>query len=308
MKFIPIIVILLLLFIPSCSSDSDNFVIKKKQQFNICKYESASIPIFFSQLITNHTSDFMIVETNDYYRFCVFYELVPKDSTNLNHYFTIKILHELFTCYTPSNGSRGDVLNIPYFWHHVTPNPRNKIYFTEKHKLLKEIDPPKEFSSCQSYADIDRTPALFLNDLFEENPKYYSTECDTFSTFGWCSEREMAFVCLLDLLNFKGKTVARNGHAWSEFIVPFITTNNTTIHLNIKIDNTFNSVEHRIIKEDEFAKWDKQLGNTIECKWYNEIAHSKKEQQKVCKFLVSQKAINRIENNTVKFLSSQMKK
>lgn len=301
MRTIYSITLFSVLLLASCNSKqkkeaSSNSYIPTEVEYT---YESKSIPEFFLQLITNHTSDFMHKESDDYFRFCLFYKLAPKDSSNRNHYFTLKILHELFTCGASTNGSRGDILNIPYFWHHVVPNPRHKIHFTKNHKLLKEVYPPKEFSSCASYADIDRTPALFLCDLFEENPKYFTPECDTFSTFGWCSEREMAFVCLLDLLHFKGKTVARGGHAWSEFIVPFNTIDQKTIHLNIKIDNTFNTVEHQIIKEDEFSEWEKYLGNTLECKWYNEMAHSKVEQQKISRFKTSQKAMNRIEQEIV---------
>jgi len=304
MKFTPILLFFLLVIFGSCISDSETKMAKMKiiKPISIYKYEPVSIPVFISQLISNHTPDFAKIDSINYLKFCTFYQFKLKDSTNLNHYYTLKILHELFTCKSPINCSKGEILNIPYFWHHITPNPRYLIYSTGNGKLLKELKPPKEFLSCASYADIDRTPALFLCDLFEANPKYYTADCDTFSTFGWCSEREMAFIYLLDLLHFKGKTVARGGHAWSELIVPFNTTDNKTIHLNIKIDNTFDTVEPRFIKEDEFAEWEKYLGNTLECMWYNEMAHSKAEQQKVSTFLVSPKASSRMEESVVQYI------
>jgi hypothetical protein len=266
------------------------------------KYKPASIPVFLIKFVSNHIQEYKSIDSVNYLKFCTLYQIKPNDSVNVNYYFTLKILHDLFTCNSSTNGSKGDIINIPYFWHHVTPNPRYTIYFTQSRRLLKDVKPPKDFSNFDTYADIDRTPALFICDMFDSIQKYYIEQCDTFSTFGWCSEREMAFVCVLDLMKFKGKIVARGGHAWSEFIVPFTPIHTKTIYLCIKIDNTFNTIEHRIIRENEFVEWEKYFGNTLECNWYNEMAHSQSEKQKIVDFVVSTNSSDRIEKAMVQYL------
>ena len=78
---------------------------------------------------------------------------------------------------------------------------------------MKDTKSHNDFLKYRSYDDIDRTPYLFLSDIVDKDLKYYSESCDTFSTFGWCSEREMAFVALITLLDFEAKVVSEGNHS-----------------------------------------------------------------------------------------------
>ena len=203
------------------------------------KYNASTIPQFFLRLVQNHLVDFKRIENKVYQEHCQSNAIVNKDSTNIHHYFTLKILHDIFTSNSAVNCSKGEILNIPYQWHWVEQNPRHEIVFLENNTLLKDTNPPKNFSRYNSYADIDRTPYLYLSDLSLSTPKYYSKSCDTFSTFGWCSEREMAFVCLLELLGYSGKVVTEGNHSWSEFLVSMKINSNSAQQFLFTVDNTF---------------------------------------------------------------------
>ncbi len=223
-----IITISLLLFIlnscgQSSQSKSNNRIESEGKaiyKVETCVYDSLTIPFFFKNLVKNHIKDFVIIDSLAFKEFCLAKKIKNVDSSNVEKYYTIKILHELFTSQTASDCSKGEILNIPYQWHWVQPNPRHEIYFASSKTLLKDTKPPNEFSKYNSYADIDRTPYLFLSDLVYPEFKYYSNSCDTFSTFGWCSEREMAFIALTTLLEYEGKVVAEGNHSWSEFVIP----------------------------------------------------------------------------------------
>ena len=310
-EFIPIILALIVLV--SCneptnynsqnSPDTKGTVNNKVQ---IYFYDSQSIPSVVSKLITNHLKDFVLLDSAVYKSFCRNNELKTLDSINVKNYYSIKILHDLFTCKEATNGSKGEILNMPYFWHWVKPNPRYTIYLAKNKKLLKDIKPPTEFLKFNSYAEIDRTPYLFISDLFQPELKYYSESCGSFSTFGWCSEREMAFVCLLDLLGYKGKIVAEGIHSWSEFLVPMTSENNILINFSVKVDNTFNNVDWGRFKDNDIGKWKEYLGNLPQAKWYNQQAHLNKEKERIKNFRVSTQAMTRIEKSVVKYLEKKI--
>ena len=292
---------------PSPKTDN-NSKIQSKLKYHVVtyNYESASIPIIISKLYSNHIKDFMIIDSIEFFSFCSKYTINPKDTSNINKYFTIKILHDIFTCFSATNCSSGEIINIPYFWHVIKPNPRYEIQSTENGKLLKDIKPPKEFSKFKTFADIDRTPVIFLTDMFETKQKYYTSTCDTFSTFGWCSEREMAFGCITDLLNYKVKIVGKGNHCWTEFIISLNTIDNKTKSFNVKIDNTFNEFEWEESNNINIVKWDQYIGNIPDAKWYNREIHSQENKKRLNNFIVSQQAINRIEKNIIKYINKKI--
>ena len=194
-------------------------------------------------------------------------------------------------------------MDIPYFWHWVNPNPRSEIFLLENKQLLSTIKPSSEYDKYKSVAEIDRTPFLFLSDLFREKPKYGHPLCDTFSTFGWCSEREMAFVFLTDLMDFQGKVVAVGNHSWSELIVPLVSKTNDNQHFTVKIDNTFDKIEWQKIDVSKIKTWKTYFGDTSLSNWYNRKAHDNSEQQKMKKYAVSQKSFARIEDKICAYLN-----
>ncbi len=263
---------------------------------------------FFQTLINTHFDNFYKIDSSTYIDFCKTNNLNSSNFKNKKNYFAIKILHELFTSQNPINCSKGQILDIPYFWHWVNPNPRHKIYSTINNQLLVKTKPTKDFEKYNSFADIDRTPYLFLSDLLKDKPLYFTTTCDTFSTFGWCSEREMAFVALTKLLNIKGKVVAENNHSWSEFIIPMTKLDNTTLNFIASVDNTYNKVYWEVIKNKDVAKWSLYLGNSNLAKWYNQKANSPTELNKIKSISIGSKRQKDIDEKVRNYLSILLKR
>ncbi len=308
MKNTIIILIISIVSLNSCghseSKKESVSEISEKTEYIVEKYhyDSLTIPVFFKTLIKNHTKDFYLIDSLEFNQFCLENYLDINDSSNIEKYFMITILHEIFTSQTASNCSKGEILNILYQWHWVDPNPRYEIYFTSTKVLLKDTKPPNEFSRYSSYADIDRTPYLFLSDLVTSELKYYSASCDTFSTFGWCSEREMAFVALTTLFSYEGKVVAEGNHSWSELLISLKLTTGEIQNFRVNVDNTFNSIQWTKISQQEIPEWKKYFGNTNRSVWYNQNAKSIKELSKIENHLVPNKSMSRIENELVEFL------
>ena len=269
-------------------------------------YDSLTIHLFFNALINNHLNDFYTIDSAEFNQFCRTNNINNTDSSNIAAYFTIKILHELFTCQMAYDCSKGEILNIPYQWHWITPNPRYAIVFASNQTLLKDTPPPDEFSRYNSYADIDRTPYLFLSDLVSPELKYYSTSCDTFSTFGWCSEREMAFTALVNLLEFNGKVVAEGNHSWSELVIPMKLNTGNIQTFKVIVDNTFNGFNWSIITLNNIPNWEKDFGDSSLAGWYNRKANSTDELNKIRNHRVSSQAMSRIETKIVAYLEKKI--
>jgi hypothetical protein len=306
MKSLITLILTIIIFVSCGQSSSDSFSRPqnsfKNYEVKIHTYDSSPIPLFIAALLRNHISDYAALDSIAFQEFSRNNNLDPYDKENIKKFYSIRILHDLFTSQTASNCSKGEILNIPYQWHWVNPNPRHTIRLTENGKLLKDTKAPAEFAKYNSYADIDRTPYLFLSDLFSEKPKYYSASCDTFPTFGWCSEREMAFVCLLHLLNYSGKVVAEGNHSWSELLIPLKSADGKLKNFRVVVDNTFNGLNWEEIKDQDAETWKKYFGDSALAGWYNQKAHSSAEKQKINAFIVSEKVSNKIEIRLVEYL------
>ena len=284
---------------------SPNF---KEAPNHIDKHHNDSLPLpdFFKEIVTTNLKRFQSIEEKEYKHFCLVNDISYGDSSNNDKYFTLSILHQLFTCQDATNCSKGEILNIPYQWHWIQPNPRNEIYFKSNTVLLKDTKPPKEFSKYNSFAEIDRTPYLFLSDLVSPDNQYYSSSCDTFSSFGWCSEREMAFVALTKFFNIEGKVVAEFNHSWSEFLIPFKLNTGKIQYFTAKVDNTFNSIQWSHIGLSEISQWKKYFGNTEQRNWYNQKANSTLELSKISSHIVSHKAMTRINKAISKYIDRKL--
>lgn len=305
-KYFFIITILLVVLNISCGNTpvnklnnltSDKLLVKEYT------YDSSNIPGFFKAIIKNHSLDFYKLDSTEFITFCTENNLLKSDSLNYKNYYTLKVLHNLFTCNSASNCSKGKILSIPYLWHWITPNPRHQIYSTKTNLLLKQTKAPNEFAKYNSYADIDRTPYLFLSDLLQIEAKYYSEDCDTFFSFGWCSEREMAFTSLCELLGTTSKVVASGNHSWTECIVGMKTNNSNLNYYVVRIDNTFDNIEWNSISEDEITKWKKEQGKSALAIWYNQKAHSATELKKIEEYIVPSISMQRIESSLLKWLN-----
>ncbi len=279
--------ILIVLF--ACGNKAFN-----KESLN--KYKSLSIPVFFQQLCINHQTAFSKID-NPYEQFCNQYSLNSKDSLTRQKFYTPFILHKIFTSKTAGNCSTGDIMNIPYQWHWTSPNPRHQIKFTKDHTLLKNTKPPKSFGNYASYADIDRTPYLYLTDFVQEEPKYFSESCGIFSTFGWCSEREMAFVCLMDLLGYEGKVIVGGPHSWSEYIIKI-----QKKQFKLKIDNTYNEMFWEEVTTQQAQQWRNKVPKEKLARWYDQKAHNATYKAQLKKYVVPEKAAQHIEKSIINYL------
>lgn len=190
-------------------------------------------------------------------------------------------------------------------WHWINPNPRHSILLKESKTTLDKIRTTSEFKNYNSFADIDRTPFLYISELFLEKEKYTSKSCESFATFGWCSEREMAFNCLLDLMNFTSKVTTVGNHCWTEVLIEFKTNSNSKINFIAKIDNSFHQFSLTKIEPKNIFDWKSKLGNSAQEKWYNKKAHSTLEKKKILSFSPSKESFIRIENAINFYLSKQ---
>ena len=115
---------------------------------------------------------------------------------------------------------------------------------------------------------IDRVPALYLVDLVTQTPGYAHPTCGSFSTFGWCSEREMSFVALMDLLGYKGKLRQSGVHTYSELWCEFETATGNELVLSARVDNTFDSVSWRPVSAyTGLDSWLQDIGTGTQIAW-----------------------------------------
>ena len=266
------------------------------------EYGALSIPDFFAAMIRNHIQDFAYLDTGDYEAFCRDNNLDPRDTQNFNSFYPLQILHDLFTSEDAVTCSHGRILYIPYFWHYLDPNPRYRIRFVRDGRLLKDTAPPAGFSRYGSYADIDRTPYLFLSDLVSPTPRYYAEGCDTFCTFGWCSEREMAFTALLTLMGYEARIQTGIAHTWTEAAMHLRKINGETQYFLVTLDNTFNIYHWRPVREEALEEWRHEEGEGRLARWYSRQASSPAELEKIKKHIVPPEARQRIEESVVTYL------
>ena len=183
-------------------------------------------------------------------------------------YFRLHFLHKLFTCNSASTGNAEGILRIPYFWHWVTPNPRKDIMLLENNKLLGDLPTLPGFNKYASRAMIDRTPGLYWSDLLTVEPSYHHFDADTFYTFGWCSEREMAFSALCQVLGLKSKVVVNGNHSWSELLIQFSNDN----YYVLMVDNTFDLFYLDTADRERVREWNADYLALASSQFYNREA------------------------------------
>lgn len=216
------------------------------------------------------------------------------------HLFRLTFYHMLFTSTDAVNCSKGGILEIPYFWHWVEPNPRYSIrYIPDSMPLVKTV-PPKGFEKYKSFADIDRTPAIYLKNLVTDSALFSHPDCGDIFTFGWCSEREMAFSCLMTVSGYNAKVKQAGIHVWTEILIDVKPAQGSGC-LIVKIDNTFNSIDCEILKDSPSA-WKKEFGEGAQVAWYNKKALSENELTAVKNIITSETAKKRIGRKVTEYL------
>jgi hypothetical protein len=121
---------------------------------------------------------------------------------------------------------------MPYFWHYRTPNPRDEILVDGRINI--------------EYTRIERKPYVFLKDMVAPGERFTHPDWGSFSSFGWCSEREMAFACLLSLMGYTAHVIAPGAHAWTEVEIELYTVQGEAKAVLVSIDNTFNRVTYSL--------------------------------------------------------------
>lgn len=218
---------------------------------------------------------------------CLANNLDSCNPTNIKIFSTLNLIHQLLTSKSAINGSVGDILKNPYFWHYIKPNPRHEICLVLLGRKLSECKPPIGFEQYKSFADIDRTPFLYWSDLISDEPKYILENGERFYSFGWCSEREMAYVSLVTLLKFKARIITSGNHSFTEILIPMKNTKGINTNILVKADQTFDIVNwtKSIVSKNDFK---------IPNDWYNRKAHSNLELVKLRKLNINPISSNRI--------------
>ncbi len=235
----------------------------------------ASIPDFFNELFTAVQTEYSAFRAAEFAEFCAENQLAAADPVNQETFFRVNFLHDLLTTSGAADCARGGFLRIPYFWHWIQPNPRHLITSLPEAKLLTAVKPPAPYERYASFADIDRVPALYLGDLVAEAPGYSHPHCGSFFSFGWCSEREMAFTALVVAWGYAGKIWQSGIHTYSVVCGEFKKTDGSAVVLAADVDNTFASISwHRIPGTMPQDQWLTDIGAGAQIAWYNRQARS----------------------------------
>jgi hypothetical protein len=264
---------------------------------------SGSIPAFFADLWARHAEDHARLRAGEYAEFCTNLDLAPAAPANVRAFGEIVFVHELFTGSRAVDCSRGGVLQVPYFWHWVEPNPRHAIVWLPDSRPLVTVTPPADFARYRSFADIDRTPALYLADLVTASPRYRHDGCGEFYTFGWCSEREMAFLSLMICLGHQGRIRQQGIHSWSELRCRLVATNGHEVDVIATVDNTFGTLTWQRLQHPEaLADWLQDIGSNRHVRWYNATARSPGQHAQLLDTVVPAAAAARIERQVGNWL------
>lgn len=230
--------------------------------------QSISLPDFFNEVIRIRKDHLMTKSRVEYCGIDI-KQLTPVQLQNLKK---LAVLHSLLSSETAKTGSVNPVWGIPYFWHYTNPNPRHSIILFSTGQKLNDVKSPAGFGKYPNLAQVDRSPELFWSDFASEKPRYRYKGLADFYTFGWCSEREMAFKSIANILGFNCTIVISGNHVLS--VVEIEKGSGKWI----RADHTFNA----------FYRCNKPPVPTSTLgKWYNSKASSKKVLAKVKSIRIS---------------------
>tara|TARA_Y100000361_G_scaffold151952_1_gene170379 strand:- start:3965 stop:4726 length:762 start_codon:yes stop_codon:yes gene_type:complete len=197
-------------------------------------FSQINVVEFFESLYSDNSVKIENTYEEGYNLFCDQHQIDKDNTHNKDIFYRLYFLHELFTTDSAMDCSSNGILEIPYFW-----------------------DDTRQDIDGNGY-NIQRTPDVFLGDLVSEKPSYSYEGCGDFYTFGWCAEREMAFVALLRNMGYEADIIALNGHAWTQIYVSMYTNDYKDI-FTITVDNTF----------DQFYIYEERLPCMHTCESYD---------------------------------------
>jgi hypothetical protein len=248
---------------------------------------------FLQDLLRDNEVEIAAVLEKDCAAMCKGAKLVPGDQTNLDTLLPVLFLHSLLTTDAALNCARGGVLRTAYFWHWVSPNPRYELVRLPDSVHLNTLPPPQGYERYKTYADIDRLPTLYLSDLVTPQPAYYHPSCGSFHTFGWCSEREMAFCALLSSMGYRCKIKQDGIHVWTEVLIGLRVSTGATEPFTLAVDNTFDQLALTRLSVSA-EQWRQDIGSGAQVQWYNRKALSANEVASVASIEVGEAAAARL--------------
>lgn len=199
-------------------------------------------------------------------------------------------MHLLLTCYYSVDGDTSGGFGIPYFWNYTNHNPRENILNIKKGKTLKQLP---SGTGGASMATLDRTPVIFWSDFMTDEPQYSWGHISAFYSFGWCSEREMAFKAWLTALGIKSTIGIKADHVWTEVELP------GQPDYFLFIDNTFNRFEVWPISK----KPPLEVGNKY-INWYNQQGSDKTIAKKLNALTISPRRAADLDHQIVTYFGS----
>jgi hypothetical protein len=192
-------------------------------------------------------------------------------------------MHMLLTCHYSVDGDTSGGFGIPYFWNYTDHNPREHIVNLKKGKPLNQL----------GIATQDRTPLIFWGDYMTDEPQYSYEHISAFYSFGWCSEREMAFKAWLGVAGISSKIGIKADHVWAEVELPGMPG------YFLYIDNTFNRFE----VWPESKRPPLEVGNKY-IDWYNQQGSDKTIRKKLAAFTISGKRATELQKRIVNYFGS----
>jgi len=255
----------------------------------------AGLPSFFDELYAEYSAEYAEHTNGDYLALCSELGLDSASAANQRLFGEVSFLHDLITGVAAENCRSGGMLRIPYFWHWVEPNPRHSIVSLPDSVSLVDVPSPSGYERYKSAADLDRVPELFFSDLVTDEPRYAHESCGQFFTFGWCSEREMAFVSMMGCLGYEGKVCQSGIHSWSELWCEFAANHGRSVRVIARVDNTFDSLEWFPVPLGiSLDEWLADVGQGADVDWYNSTARSERQRRALDEIEVSEIAAARI--------------
>jgi hypothetical protein len=263
------------------------------------------IPAALDHVFALVESRYTEYRATDFQAFCQAHGVAPDNAQNRRQFLRLHFLHDLMKGSGASNGARGGWLNIPYFWHWTNPNPRHGIHSLPDSTLLTQQRPAAPYRRYATRADIDRVPALYLGDLMTATPGYFHPRYGSFHTFGWCSEREMAYTALVTCWGFRAKVWQSGIHTSSRVLCRFQGTGGTALILEAEVDNTFAYIVWKTMaantREDQ---WQADVGAGATIAWYNRKALSPEQHQALREHEVTLESTARIVGETMRGLGA----
>lgn len=255
--------------------------------------EGVPLMTFLDTAFVNHRAGIETMLAPRYATLCRSLGVSDTAAAHRDALMPLLFLHALLTTQDAVDCRIGGILATTYLWHWTTPNPRHALRRLPDSALLSRLPPPPGYGKYKSWADVDRLPALYLGDLFTYPARYWHPVCGTLWTFGWCSEREMAFGALMAARGIRFKIKQEGIHVWTEILLDLRGPVGKLRPSVVALDHTFDTVEGWRLNGSA-AAWAADYGDGAQVAWYNKTARSPEEVRKVKGLVVERGASIRI--------------